>query len=87
MPPVVAALNANSSEIMEILLRKGASTEIKTSDGNTLLHFSALQNQRAMLDHLLKSELRRDNETRNRDGLTPLLIAVKMFRIVKEEPH
>lgn len=75
-PPIYWAVKKSLADIARILLDKGANTDFVDKDnGMTLLHITALQGHRDMVEVLLESKP--DVNAKDNDGNAPLFYASK----------
>ncbi|KAM8959704.1 uncharacterized protein AAEQ78_002458 isoform 4-T4 [Lycaon pictus] len=87
---LVKAVQCQEEACVDILLKKGADPNAKDFKGNTALHYAAFEGNILIAQKLLfnKGEI----EAKNKDGLTPLLVAVnakeeKMVAFLLEEAN
>ncbi|XP_038514213.1 ankyrin repeat domain-containing protein 26-like isoform X3 [Canis lupus familiaris] len=87
---LVKAVQCQKEACVDILLKKGADPNAKDFKGNTALHYAAFEGNILIAQKLLfnKGEI----EAKNKDGLTPLLVAVnekkeKMVAFLLEEAN
>ncbi|MEZ0260243.1 MAG: ankyrin repeat domain-containing protein [Alphaproteobacteria bacterium] len=77
--PAKFAVDANATKTLAVLLTHGAAAMKFDDDGHTLLHRAALMGRAESLDLLLSKDL--DINARNRDGQTPLMVAVQEGKV------
>nr|XP_055187923.1 ankyrin repeat domain-containing protein 26-like [Nyctereutes procyonoides] len=84
------AVQCQEEACVDILLKKGADPNAKDFKGNTALHYAAFEGNISIAQKLLFNK--GDIEAKNKDGLTPLLVAVnekkeKMVAFLVEEAN
>jgi ankyrin repeat protein len=77
--PAQFAVDANAVKTLAVLLTHGAAALKFDDDGHTLLHRAARKGRAESLDLLLSKDL--DINARNRDGQTPLMVAVQEGKV------
>ncbi|XP_048952673.1 ankyrin repeat domain-containing protein 36B-like isoform X10 [Canis lupus dingo] len=87
---LVKAVQCQEEACVDILLRKGADVNTKDFKDNTALHYAAYEGNISIARKLLLNK--GDIEAKNKDGLTPLLVAVnekkeKMVAFLLEEAN
>ncbi|XP_077746993.1 uncharacterized protein LOC144309906 [Canis aureus] len=87
---LLKAVQSQDEACVDILLKHGANPDLKDIKGNTALHYAALGDNVTIAQKLLLKKV--NMEIRNKDGLTPLLLAVnekkeKMVAFLLEEAN
>ncbi|XP_077746900.1 ankyrin repeat domain-containing protein 26-like isoform X6 [Canis aureus] len=71
---LLKAVQSQDEACVDILLKHGANPDLKDIKGNTALHYAALGDNVTIAQKLLLKKV--NMEIRNKDGLTPLLLAI-----------
>ncbi|ORX61169.1 ankyrin [Piromyces finnis] len=72
---LIMATKVNNEKIIDILLDKGIDVDHQESQGNTALHYAALQDNMATIEKLIKYGA--NLEIQNYKGETPLMVACR----------
>ncbi|XP_071116428.1 ankyrin repeat domain-containing protein 50-like [Haliotis cracherodii] len=75
--PVMVAAEFGHADVLELLVREGGDVNLRSSEGNTILHAACLGGHVKMVLHVL-STTRVDVNARGKKGRSPLMLAAWM---------
>ncbi|OUM65127.1 hypothetical protein PIROE2DRAFT_60234 [Piromyces sp. E2] len=74
--PILTAVEEGTTEILQYLLEHGATINLKSKSGYSLVHLAVLMNKKEMVEVLLKKKTNIDITERYKDGSSLLMKAV-----------
>jgi uncharacterized protein len=75
---ITASLGSADRDVIDFLLKRGASLDSQDEDGNTPLHIAILNDQRVVVKYLINRGARLDIS--NKASLTPLALAIAQHK-------